>query len=144
MLKKSNISFYIKSNVFLNNNILKDIKKIISLEKKKLGDIVFYFFSDAKIKQINAKHLKHFYYTDVITFNYNFGNFISGEIFISNERIIKNSKKLKENYNVELHRVIYHAVLHLCGHDDKTKKQKAKIRKKEDKYLKMFHVKPNQ
>jgi probable rRNA maturation factor len=94
------------------------------------------FCSDKYLLGINKRFLKHNFFTDVITFQYNKKNApIEGEIFISAQQVKSNSKKFSTTLKDELHRVIIHGVLHLCGYGDNTAKAKSAIRKKEDLYL---------
>jgi rRNA maturation RNase YbeY len=84
---------------------------------------------------VNKEYLHHDYYTDIITFNYCDKNTISGDLFISIDRIKDYSKKNNLPFVNELHRVIVHGVLHLCGFNDKTEKEKEKMRQLEDHFL---------
>ncbi len=85
----------------------------------KLGNINYQFCSDAHILEVNRRFLNHDYYTDVITFDYSRGNRVSGDIVISLETVASNAEEVGESYERELHRVLIHGVLHLCGIDDK-------------------------
>jgi len=118
--------------------VLRWIKEVASIYDKKLGAISFVFCSDEYILRINSLYLKHDYYTDIITFDYGENGEISGDIFISLETVKSNSEKYKTDYIEELHRVIIHGVLHLCGINDKSAKERADMRKKEDEALKML------
>jgi rRNA maturation RNase YbeY len=86
---------------------------------KKIGDISYIFCSEEKILNINKQYLNHNYYTDIITFDYSENSTISGDLFISPDTIKSNAELLGEDYNIELHRVIIHGILHLCGIKDK-------------------------
>ena len=119
--------------------VLRWIKEVASIYDKKLGAISFVFCSDEYILRINSLYLKHDYYTDIITFDYGENGEISGDIFISLETVKSNSEKYKTDYIEELHRVIIHGVLHLCGINDKSAKERADMRKKEDEALKMLN-----
>ncbi len=124
---------------FKNKKVIKDwLKTVIQLENKVLGDINVIVVSDGELLDINKKFLKHNYFTDVITFNYNDNDVVSGDIYISLDRINENAKKLKDTPETELNRVIVHGVLHLLGYDDKTSNQKVEIRSKEDVYLRIL------
>lgn len=94
--------------------------------------------SDNHILEVNKKHLNHNYYTDIITFNYNEDNSISGDLYISIDRVKDNAKTQNVTLINELHRVIIHGVLHLLGYNDKTEKEIKIIREKEDFYLSIF------
>ena len=102
------------------------IKKVATLHGKKVGDIAYIFCDDEKILEVNRQYLQHDYYTDIITFDYSEGDVISGDIFISLDMVRTNaeqfatqSERFKSPYEQELHRVIIHGVLHLCGINDK-------------------------
>ena len=109
---------------------------IETIHQKKTGNINFIFVSDNYLLNINKKYLNHNYYTDVITFDYCEKNKVSGDIFISIDRITENSEKLKTDFNEEMHRVMIHGILHLLGYNDKTIEEKQNIHKKEDEMLK--------
>jgi probable rRNA maturation factor len=113
-------------------------KKIIVSEKKKPGQINFVFTNDEELLKINQQYLKHNTYTDIITFDYCEGNTVNGDIIISVERVKENAGKFKVEIELELKRVMIHGVLHLCGYKDKTKKDVALIREKENMALKKF------
>src|SRR5690349_2315868 len=91
----------------------------IKNEGKKTGDISYIFCSDSYLLEMNQQYLQHDDYTDVITFDYTEGERVSGDIFISYERILDNSNLLKTTPEDELHRVMIHGVMHLCGYKDK-------------------------
>lgn len=95
------------------------IKKVASSYNKRVGEISYFFCDDDKILEVNRQYLQHDYYTDIITFDYCEGNRLSGDIFISLDTVHSNSELLGTNYNTELHRVIIHGILHLCGINDK-------------------------
>jgi len=99
------------------------IKSIASGYEKNIGDISYIFCSDDKILEVNKEYLQHDYYTDIITFDYSEENIISGDIFISLDMVKSNSEQFGTIYEEELHRVIIHGVLHLCGINDKTDKE---------------------
>ena len=111
---------------------------VASSEKKKIKTLVYNFCSDEELLQINQQFLKHNTYTDIITFDYSEGEFISGEIYISIERITENAIKEKVLFEEELLRVISHGLLHLCGYKDKSTAHKKAMRIAEDKAIKAF------
>ena len=120
----------------LNKLLLKKyIKLLINKEIKNLGDITVVFCSDVFLLDINIKYLNHNYFTDIVTFNYVEGNKISGDLFISVDRVKENSVEYSTTVNRELYRVIFHGVLHLIGYNDKTSEEKEIMRKMEDLYL---------
>lgn len=105
-----------------------------------LGELSINFCSDDHLLEINKTHLNHNYYTDIITFNLNEAGLICGDLYISIDRVADNATQHKTEYHTELNRVMVHGVLHLCGWNDKTKKQQAEIRKREDYYLSLLKV----
>jgi rRNA maturation RNase YbeY len=111
------------------------IKQLIEEEKKETGDISVIFCSDEYLLEMNKTHLNHDYYTDIITFNYVDDNLISGDLFISVDRVKENAVKFDVSFNEELYRVILHGVLHLVGYNDKTDEEKKVMREKENYYL---------
>ena len=100
-----------------------------------VGEINFIFCSDDYLLDINRKHLDHDYYTDIITFDYTDESLVSGDIFISIDRVEDNSMELKLPFQDELHRVMAHGILHLSGYNDKTSEQQAEMTKREDFWL---------
>lgn len=111
------------------------IKYLINNEIKKTGEISIVLCSDKYLLDINVNYLKHNYYTDIITFNYVEEDTISGDLFISVDRVIDNSKKFNTIWIKELYRVIFHGLLHLIGYNDKTEEEKKLMREKENFYL---------
>ncbi|MBC7864558.1 MAG: rRNA maturation RNase YbeY [Bacteroidia bacterium] len=112
------------------------ISAIIKQEKKKEGKIIFLFCNDKKLHSINKEFLNHDTLTDIITFDYSEGEKISGEIYISTERVFENAEKFSGSFLEELHRVMIHGVLHLCGYKDKSPADKKQMRQKEEEALK--------
>ncbi len=117
------------------NHIKKSIKNLINKELKLLGDLTVILCSDKYLLKINIEYLKHDYYTDIITFNYVDENIISGDLFISIERVKENSAEFNTSFIKELYRVMFHGVLHLIGYNDKTADEKKVMREKENLYL---------
>lgn len=113
----------------------KYVKNLINSELKKLGEVSVILCSDKYLLEINIEYLKHNYYTDIITFNYVEGNVISGDLFISVDRVKENSTEFNTGFIKELYRVIFHGILHLIGYNDKTEEEKKLMREKEDFYL---------
>lgn len=111
------------------------IEKIIQSEKKEAGDISFVFCSDHYLLGINKEFLNHDYFTDVITFDYVEGDKISGDIFISIDRVKENAETFNVTYKNELNRVMIHGILHLLGYKDKSVQEKQLMTQKEDEYL---------
>ena len=111
------------------------LQKVITTEKKQLGEIVFVFCKDAYLLEKNIQFLKHETLTDVITFDYCEGNQISGDILISVDRVKENSEIFEVTFLNELDRVMVHGLLHLLGYKDKTREDAKLIRSKENFYL---------
>ena len=120
-----------------NRKRLKEfIQDLFSKEKRDLENLSYIFCSDKYLLEINTRFLKHDFYTDVITFDLSSGrNGIEGEIYLSVDRIKKKKKKIGVSFNEELHRVVFHGALHLCGYNDKSKTQQREMRVKENEYL---------
>lgn len=137
-----NISFNFSSKISLQNrNGLKDfISSIFKLENKSATSLDFVFCSDNFLLDINKTYLQHNYYTDIITFNLSAPNskLIEGEIYISVDTIRDNAQRFQTTFKQELHRVIFHGVLHLCGYKDKSTNEKQLITQKEDYYLDLY------
>lgn len=116
-------------------NVEKLILAVIRKEKKSAAEINFTFCDDKFLLALNKKFLKHNTFTDIITFQYP-SDKLSAEIFISIPRVKENAKKFKVSFENELHRVMIHGILHLCGYTDKTSEKKKEMKEKEDFYLK--------
>lgn len=101
-------------------------------EGKELGDVSIIFCSDAYLLAMNVEHLNHDYYTDIITFDYCDGAVVSGDLFVSVDRVKENSVDLKQLFHVELNRVVAHGVLHLIGYGDKLEGEEELMRSKEE------------
>ncbi len=139
----NNIFFHTQniSLKFAKKRIVKNwLSSIIINEGKNLGEISIVFCSDDYLLEINKKYLSHDYFTDVITFNYNHENYISGDIFISIDRVKENAQNFSSNFESELHRVIVHGVLHLLGYKDKSVRQENAMRKKEEEMLLLLYI----
>ena len=95
------------------------IKEVAACYGKRVGEIAYIFCSDDKILEVNRQYLQHDYYTDIITFDYCEGDRISGDLFISLDTVRTNAEQFEQPYDRELHRVIIHGILHLCGINDK-------------------------
>lgn len=104
-------------------------------ERKVIEQINYIFCNDEYLLEKNMKYLKHNTLTDIISFDYSKGELLTGDIFISTERVIENADVLRQSITDELHRVMVHGLLHYCGYKDKTLKEKELIRNKEDYYL---------
>jgi probable rRNA maturation factor len=117
------------------------INKTILSEKKRPGALNFVFCTDEFLLDINRRFLKHDYYTDIITFDYSAYPVVSGDIYISTDRVKENAATEKQTFDDELHRVIIHGVLHLLGQQDKGAVHAKQMRKKEDLYLSLRSAK---
>jgi rRNA maturation RNase YbeY len=141
MSSKSKVCFFFekKGIVLHNRSQLKAfIESIFKVEKTKLESINYIFCSDERLWEINKRFLKHHFYTDIISFDLSENSGICAEIYISADRVKENSKVFNTSFKYELHRVIFHGVLHLCGYNDKTSDDKKEIRMKEDHYLRKY------
>jgi len=116
---------------------------VCEVEGKKLGDLSIIFCSDEHLLQMNKEYLQHDYYTDIITFDYSEDSLVSGDLFISVDRVQDNADEFDVLFQDELHRVCVHGLLHLCGYKDKSDEDEALMRLKENEMLVLreFHVK---
>ncbi len=116
------------------------IETIVESENKILGEISYIFCDDEYLHTINMQYLNHDTLTDIISFDYSDGDVISGDIFVSIERVEDNAKDFKVSFGEELKRVLAHGVLHYCGYKDKSEKDVLLMRSKEEEKIKLFHV----
>jgi probable rRNA maturation factor len=132
--------FYLKGGFRFNNRTLlkKFIDNVFKAEGVKLHSLNYIFCSDEYLLQINKSYLNHDYYTDIITFDLSNSTGIVGEIYISIDRVVQNASTHKCTITQELHRVIFHGALHLCGYKDKSKRDSVLMRQMEDKYLALY------
>lgn len=137
------INFNYESDFNLDNEdaIASWLSAVILSENKTEGEINYIFCDDVYLHKINLEYLNHDTLTDIISFDYTMGNEISGDIFVSIERVIDNAKDYNTSFENELKRVLVHGVLHYCGYKDKSEDDEVKMRIKEDEKLTMFHVK---
>lgn len=126
-----------------NRKLLKlFLTSIFSQEGKKLNSLNIIFCDDEYLLSVNNEFLQHNYYTDIITFDLSNGdNKIDGELYISIDRILDNALQLQTNKIFELHRVIFHGCLHLCGYSDKSESEQLTMRFKEEYYLDKYFIK---
>ncbi len=115
---------------------------VCSAENKELGDLSVIFCSDEHLLEMNKEYLQHDYYTDIITFDYTEGSLVSGDLFISVDRVRDNADQFDSVFLDELHRVCIHGLLHLCGYKDKSEADEELMRSKENEMLTLrkFHV----
>jgi probable rRNA maturation factor len=123
-----------------SRQLKKIINRIVSDAGMKGGVIDVIITGDDKLYEINNEFLGHDYYTDIITFNYNEGKTVNGEIYISAERVKKNSESFSVSFIAEMRRVIFHGFLHLCGYDDRTPGERNKMSEMEEMYLALSYA----
>ena len=111
------------------------VKAVAANYGKKVGEIAYIFVDDEEILRVNREYLQHDYYTDIITFDYTEGDTISGDLFISLDTVRSNAELFGKSYHEELHRVIIHGILHLCGINDKGPGEREIMEAAEDKAL---------
>ena len=136
------IEFNYESEFTLDNEqaIATWLSAVIVSENKTLGEINYIFCDDEYLHKINLEYLNHDTLTDIISFDYTMGNEVGGDIFVSVERVLDNSKDYNTSFEDELKRVLVHGVLHYCGYKDKSEEDEALMRSKENEKLAMFHV----
>ncbi len=117
------------------------IRRVAATYGKKVGEVGYLFCNDEHILEVNREYLGHDYYTDIITFDYSEKKTISGDLYISLDTIFTNADKFGRPYDEELHRVIIHGILHLCGINDKGPGERAIMEAAEDKALAMRNMK---
>lgn len=116
------------------------LSEVIESEGKTEGEINYIFCDDAYLLEKNIEFLNHDTLTDIISFDYTMGNLISGDIFISVERVKENAADFKVSFDEELRRVMAHGLLHYCGYKDKSEADEQLMRSKEEEKMKLFHV----
>lgn len=129
---------------FTNRTQLKRfLERIFRYHKHKAGSLTYVFCTDEYLLDVNRRFLNHDYYTDIITFNLATpGQPVEGEIYISIDRVKDNARREGVPFKNELHRVIFHGVLHLCGYKDKTALEEKEMRAAEDLWLKKYFKRP--
>ena len=136
------ISFNYETDFELDNEAQYEdwISRIIESEGFDEGEINYIFCDDEYLHKINVEYLDHDTLTDIISFDYTVGNLIQGDIFVSVERVKDNANDFNVSFKEELKRVLSHGVLHYCGYKDKSPKDEALMRSKEEEKMQMFHV----
>ena len=114
------------------------IKLVAEKYDKKIGEIAYIFCDDAKILEVNKTYLQHDYFTDIITFDYCEGVVLNGDIFISLDTVRTNAQEFGVMFENELHRILIHGILHLCGQEDKTPEARLEMTRKENEALQMI------
>ena len=117
------------------NNVRAWLSKVVDEEQKKINHLAYIFCDDKYLHKLNVQFLNHDTYTDVITFDESLGNQLSGEVYISVERVNENASSFGVRFDEELLRVMVHGLLHLCGYKDKTEEEALEMRRKENYYL---------
>ncbi|WP_347373618.1 rRNA maturation RNase YbeY [Aequorivita sp. Q41] len=136
------IDFNFETDFDLNNEseLKVWIAETIHSEGFELGEITYVFCNDTFLYNLNVEFLNHETLTDIISFDYKLGNQINGEIYISIERVLDNSKEFDTSFENELHRVLIHGILHFCGYKDKTVSEEQLMRQKEDEALQKLNA----
>jgi rRNA maturation RNase YbeY len=139
---QSKVHFF-SSNVKITlqerSRIKQFLEWLIKKEKQKLTYLNIIFCSDKELLQLNRDFLSHNYFTDIITFHYAAqGEPLQAELYISVDRVRNNAEELNVSFKSEIHRVLFHGCLHLCGYGDKSSQQIKKMREREDYYLRLY------
>ena len=136
------INFNYETDFNLDNEeaIATWLSNVVVSENKKEGEINYIFCDDEYLHKINLEYLNHDTLTDIISFDYTMGNELSGDVFVSIERVKDNAKDFNVAFEEELKRVLVHGVLHYCGYKDKGEAEELLMRSKEDEKIALFHV----
>ena len=116
------------------------VKAVADSYGKRVGEVAYIFCDDEKILEVNREYLEHDYYTDIITFDYSEGKRIAGDLFISLDTVASNAEQFGRPYEEELHRVIIHGILHLCGIKDKEPGEREQMEQAENQALKLLET----
>jgi probable rRNA maturation factor len=117
------------------------VREVAASYGKRVGEVAYVFCSDEKILEVNRQYLQHDYYTDIITFDYCEGDVVSGDLFISLDTVRTNAEQFGKDYDEELHRVIIHGILHLCGINDKGPGEREIMEAAENRALALWRTK---
>lgn len=136
------ILFHYETDFFLENEDTYQswIETVILSEQKIVGEINYIFCDDDYLHDINVKYLNHNTLTDIISFDYSKFDTISGDIFISIDRVRENAQNFSIDFHQELLRVMAHGILHYCGYKDKSESDVLLMREKENEKIELFHV----
>jgi rRNA maturation RNase YbeY len=133
------VNLGVKLPDFVSKKELKTVvKELVFLEGKELKDLSLVFTDDEYLLEVNKQYLDHDYYTDVITFDYSSFPVVSGDVMISLDRVKDNAEMMKQTFQNEFYRVVFHGLLHLCGYKDKSNDEALVMREREDYYLNVF------
>ena len=135
-----NFNYETEFNLDNEEDVASWLSAVIISEKKKEGEINYIFCDDEYLHKINLEYLNHDTLTDVISFDYTMGSEISGDVFISVERVKDNATDFNVSFENELKRVLVHGILHYCGYKDKGEAEELIMRNKEDEKIALFHV----
>ncbi len=136
------VSYYaedIKMPSLKRRETTKWIREVAAVHQMKVGDVAYIFCSDEKILEVNKEYLQHDYYTDIITFDYTEDGVINGDVFISLDTVKSNAEEFGVTFDQELHRIIIHGILHLCGIDDKGPGERENMTAKENEALALLN-----
>lgn len=141
-MERNTINFYTECDFELerSSDYEKWVLRIIDSEEMDCGEVSFIFCDDEYLHEINLKYLQHDTYTDIISFDSTEGQVLNGDIFISIDRVRDNAADYNAEFISELNRVMAHGILHFCGYKDKSERDAAEMRRKEEEKMKMFHV----
>lgn len=117
------------------------IVQVADLHEKNISEITYILTTDQEVLHLNQQYLDHDYYTDILTFERTEGALLSGDVYISLDRVRENAKKFDVSFDEELRRVMIHGLLHMIGYSDSEQEEKKKIRVAENEALELFHVK---
>lgn len=120
------------------NDVRNWIKQMAASHGFRVGEISYIFCDDEKILEVNRQYLQHDYYTDIITFDYTEGDKIAGDLFISIDTVRTNAEQFAQPFEKELHRVIIHGILHLCGINDKGPGEREVMEQHENEALALY------
>ncbi|HOK73983.1 MAG TPA: rRNA maturation RNase YbeY [Bacteroidales bacterium] len=130
--------YQVKYRIKNSRKLLKSLEEVIRNYNYIPGDLNYIITNNREIKELNKKFLKHNYATDVISFKYDEGNVINGEVYISIEKVKANARKYRVSVKNELERVLIHGTLHLCGFLDYNEKEREKMRSEENLWIEKF------
>ena len=140
MSKGINFFYEAKLESIDEKSIAQWLANCVQVNSYKIGELNFVFCDDEYLLELNQKYLDHDTFTDIITFDYSDSIGLSGDVYISIDRVQDNADTYEVSFFEELRRVIAHGVLHLMGYGDKSEGEKMEMRRKEDEFLKLFHV----